>query len=197
MPIVHLKNAKCEYRLELKHKFTIIRGDSGIGKTTFYNMVVLLNRRTVVIKDRSNITVKALTTDDFIGAIEKNTGCVFVLDENHDLLFLKNAGEFLRNSNNYFIIISRKRNLGYLPVHLDPICTIEYKNGVGQLVPIYQISEYKNNSNIVYTEDSKSGKQFIELLGEFKTLSAGECLNQVGSGKDQSFDKPITSISAF
>ena len=41
MPLVHIKTNRLEYKFEIDGKYTIIQGDSGTGKTTFNDLVIV------------------------------------------------------------------------------------------------------------------------------------------------------------
>ena len=73
---IRVKNNRNSYMFELRRNITILRGESGRGKTTLFDMIYEFNRfgknsGVAVSCDREMI---ALSGDDWENVIEKKTG---------------------------------------------------------------------------------------------------------------------------
>lgn len=171
---VHFKDIHCEFRFQMESKYLVIRGDSAIGKTTFWELVGDSERDpSLNIGDKC---IKAITGSvQDIEMILNSKGYVFVLDETCLLWDMSGLDIFLQNSNNYFILIGREEIIGALPIGLDSICTVKQSGGVYTLESVYPKQDHlRQLGDCLVCEDSKSGKQFLEtVLNSMKVESAG------------------------
>ena len=164
MPLVHIKTKKLEFRFELKGKYTLLKGDSGIGKTTFYNLVSDLDNPMSGIQKLSKMKIVAVPRNFENFTFEKFSNCIMVIDENCTLFNKKECAKILQNSNNYFILINR--GLNFLPIHTESVYTIDCKNHFYTLKNIYSRNTDKNIQDIdtIIVEDSASGFSFVKDL---------------------------------
>lgn len=116
MPLVHIETNRLEYKFNVVSKYTVIKGDSATGKTTFYELVETMNINPATVRNLGDLKVFAVPTlfDNF--RIENYENYVLVVDEECSLFKRKDVPSILKNSNNYFIIINRslKINLAFL-----------------------------------------------------------------------------------
>lgn len=170
MPDIHLKTNKEEYKFNITEKYNLVRGDSGLGKTSFYDLVDLysVNHRLVQCPGYSKIVSLQgrYHLDDFI----KYENYVFVIDEDNPLLHRNDVASILRKSNNYFIIICRKYKFGFLPINLDAIFMMKSSGRFHTLVPQYTIHDNVKKSDVIICEDSKSGYLFISQVMQDTTV---------------------------
>ena len=125
---IRVKNNRNSYMFELRRNITILRGESGRGKTTLFDMIYEFNRfgknsGVAVSCDREMI---ALSGDDWENVIEKNPGTIIVIDEDSQFIRSKDFATALRGSDNYFLLITRNY-LADLPISVDEI----YEHGFG------------------------------------------------------------------
>lgn len=168
------KSKRIKYEIDFFGKYTIISGDSGSGKTTLYDMVTDYQLGNKAIKISCEKKVVALT-NNFTGIeLEPYTDCVIIIDEYNLLLKQKDAASIFRHSDNYFIIITRKK-LDYLPVSINNYLKLENNgklNKAVQIFPRFYITEFTGIRYII-TEDSASGLEFFkEYFSEINSESA-------------------------
>ncbi len=110
---IELVTKRMRFLLEVKRKYTIIRGDSGTGKSTFVNYIMgyQLHGESSGVILKCDIPIKrVLNSEDF----KKFKECILVIDEGDIVLREENIATLFKESDNYFIILSREK-LGYLP----------------------------------------------------------------------------------
>lgn len=171
---LEVKSKRLSYEITIHGKYTIISGDSGTGKTTLFNMVtdhVLGNKAIKISCDKSVIAL----ANNFVGnELENYKECLIIIDEYNLLLKRHGAASLLKNSDNYFVIITRKK-LDYLPVSIDNYYRFENKgklNVARSIFPRFHVKKFRGIKCIV-TEDSVSGAAFFrEYFPDVAVLSA-------------------------
>lgn len=114
---LELYNKKLRYSMEIKRKYTILRGNSATGKSEFFDMLLSARKGLAILE----CDVKVLPATS-INALEQESGCIIVLDED-DIGASMNSDDFLsriKASDNYFILITRLA-LDGLPIALKEI----------------------------------------------------------------------------
>lgn len=171
---VRVRNNRNTYAFTLRRNITILCGDSGKGKTTLFDMIADYNRfgKASAVKVSCNKRIIALNGADWIEKIKENTDSVIVVDEDSKFIRSKDFAIAVKNSNCYFLLITRNY-LGELPISVDEIYRLEgaknkhFKNIYNEIEKMYD-SPSKSMlpfiPEIVITEDSKSGFQFFESV---------------------------------
>lgn len=183
---VVVQNNRLRYEFDIKRNITIIRGDSATGKTTLYTMIALAARR----GDSSGVEVrcekKCRTLEELDWKLVLPTLQDYIIFLDEDNLFLK-TDEFARmarESDNYFVIITRE-DLVNLPYSVEEIYGIhssgkyhDMKREYNEFYHIYgneEISEEVKPDGVL-VEDSNSGYDFFrKVCGDLhiKCESAG------------------------
>lgn len=175
--ILKLKDKYVSYELKLERQVTILKGDSGTGKSTFVQLCRLainnegdvncnLTNRLIIIE---NIPSGYTITKLWGGA----SGRIFICDENNNKLFrTKEFAEFVNGSDNYFIIISRSGCLGMLTYSINDIYNINDCDAFHRLKNHYTDIERQLVPDLVITEDSCAGKEFYEKTLKCPVISA-------------------------
>jgi hypothetical protein len=172
---VRVKNSRNTYEFVLKRNITILRGDSGIGKTTLYDMIREYNRfgrseSGVAISCDKPIVV--LEGNDWENDLDATHNSIVVIDEGSRFISTREFAESVRDSDNYYLIIGRNY-LNQLPYSVDEIYTVKgKKNKKFELIysDIDKMYDHPNRSrfpfkpDIILTEDSKSGYQFFSKV---------------------------------
>ena len=161
------------FEFTVRRNITIIRGDSGTGKTTLYDMVADYTR----LGDNSGVTVQcerpcvALTDIDWRNQLAGIAGSIVFIDEGMEDLPSECFASAIGESDNYYVIFTRSE-LPCLPYSVNEIYRIKTSGKFHSLVPMYKeleghrysLSRAKANQDfdVLLTEDSKSGLQFFE-----------------------------------
>lgn len=169
------------YHIDLERHFTILKGDSGIGKSS---MLELVNQYGAsIVKTSDNLLFSIMTDINiFVVGVEKVQNTIFAFDDISILRYNKLYDVYRRYivpNNNWLFVISRETNMelpggsARLPFSTNSIltltddyCTEPYK---------YSRSTMVDNSvpDLVITEDSKAGFQFYkELFKGYEVVSS-------------------------
>ncbi len=190
---IRVKNNRNSYTFELKRNISILRGESGRGKTTLFDMIYEFNRfgkssGVAVSCDRELI---ALSGDDWESIIAKHPGTIIVIDEDSQFIRSKDFARVLRGSDNYFLLITRNY-LADLPISVDEIYEL---NGAKnkKFKKVYQdVNRMFDRPTtrtlpfvpeVIITEDIKSGYQFFKAEAEKMGI---QCVS--ADGKSKIFD---------
>lgn len=161
------------FEFTVRRNITIVRGDSGTGKTTLCDMVADYTR----LGDNSGVTVQcerpcvALTDIDWRNQLAGIAGSIVFIDEGMEDLPTEDFARAVRDSDNYYVIFTRSE-LPCLPYSVNEIYRIKTSGKFHSLVPMYKeleghrysLSRAKANKDfdVLLTENSKSGLQFFE-----------------------------------
>lgn len=158
-----VNSKKCQYELNIHGKYSIIAGDSGTGKTTFYKMVMLWESGNAAIKVSCDHELHSVAINEGSHFLETHVGCVIVIDENCKLLKDPEIASILQKSNNYFILITRKE-IDYLPISVDSYYSMSIKGTHHTNIAAYKRFKNRNYCGIrtIVTEDSRSGYLFMK-----------------------------------
>ena len=184
---VEIKNRDAVFKFDLHRNITFVRGDSGTGKTTLFDMVSDYTR----LKAASGINVScdkecaALTDYDWKHQLEGISDSIVFVDEGSDYLKTKDFAEAIKNSDNYYVIFCRE-SLYELPYSPEEIYEIKASGKYHSFKKMYKSDSrhiyYKDAApgklkyDVLVTEDSKSGFQFYQgyfLNDDIECYSSG------------------------
>lgn len=175
---IHLRNRNTDYDFDVLDKFTVIRGDSGTGKTTLFDMIRSYNKDPDSITCSGYKNLYALNDldarVDYVNLFNRYTDYVFIVDEDNKLFKIHDFELMLKDSNNYFIIINREKIFNNLPIHLRSMRCIKGSGKYHTLQCLYTIPKDINNFSCCITEDSKAGKAFISQYAKRTVSSKGK-----------------------
>lgn len=145
------KNFK--YRLEFSGKYNFLTGNSAIKKSLILTVLDRYEKNLRSVSVSAKINGMELSKENII-ALNNNSkitrefllnkhNSLIIMDELCDILRERDIASILKDSNNYFLIISRKL-FGWLPISVDSIYTLKNINGVFKNIPIY----CSNNSEL-------------------------------------------------
>ena len=168
---IKISNQRNSYKFTLNRNITILRGDSGTGKTTLYDMIRDYNNlgreSGVKISGGNIVTLEGRNWEDELDKLSKK---IVVIDEGSKFVFSKEFANKVKGCDNYFLIITRSY-LSQLLYSVDEIYRIK---GIGknkEFARVYtDIDKFYDNPDpnrfpfmpdIIITEDSKSGYEFF------------------------------------
>lgn len=170
-----VENRHLRYELEVKRKYTIIRGDSGRGKSEL--CFAILNDTALI---QCDLTVKVATS------LEQLEGANNIVIMDEDFFNRFGVGECVRvmqANDNYYIMITR-RKMSELPISVNEIYTLDMDSyrRLDKLVTKNVLSnKYRDNKeesfvpDLIVTEDTNAGFDFFNKLFHKKCacISAG------------------------
>lgn len=96
MPDIHLKTGRLEYRFQISGKYTVIKGDSGSGKTTFYDIVAAFERDPNSVQNYAYRKIAAIPYNFREGSLTGFEDYILVADESCSLFRRSDAPSILR-----------------------------------------------------------------------------------------------------
>ena len=159
------------FKFTVRRNITIVRGDSGTGKTTLYEMIADYTR----LGAQSGVTVQcdrpcvALTDVDWRNQLSKISDSLVFVDEGLEEVASDGFAAAVRESSTYYIIFCREE-LSNLPYSVNEVYRIKTSGKYHSFVQMYTESDHcryslskvkpKHDFDVLLTEDSKSGLQF-------------------------------------
>ena len=119
---IRVKNSRNSYSFTLRRNLTILRGESGRGKTTLFDMIREYNRygKESGVSISSDRELIAIEGDQWEDEILRNPGKIVIIDEDSHFIRSKDFAETVKGSDNYYLLITRNY-LEQLPVSVDEI----------------------------------------------------------------------------
>lgn len=170
---VEVSNRDARFKFDLNRNITIVRGKSGTGKTTLFDMVSDFTR----LGKSSGVNVScdkqcvALIDTDWRNQLKNITDSIVFIDEGVEYLNTREFAGTIKNTDNYYVIFNRE-NLHELPYSVDEIYEIKTSGKYHSLKKIYKSNTRhfyyingfgsKLKFDILLTEDSRSGLQFFK-----------------------------------
>lgn len=123
------------YEFSILRKVTVIKGNSGIGKSVMIDMLASSLRS-------GNTGVNVITNseywvfnerDNWIELLESAQGTVFFADEQVDFVMDDRFVSLFNKSDCYLVVVNRAR-LGRLVYSIDSVVTLVSENGVNRFV---------------------------------------------------------------
>ena len=178
---VQIGDNTIRYDFVLSRNITIIRGDSGTGKTTLYNLIQEMNqKKNSGIAWNCDCGCYALTDFDWEDVIERHPKSIIFVDENFSSMRSEKFASIVNSADNYFVLITR----AYLPMLAYSIKEVysmhvsgkyatlnnEYEITVNELQNVYSSTlSYPPRlitPDYVLCEDSNSGLEMFHALAE-------------------------------
>ena len=175
---VEVRNRDVVYKLDLNRNITIIRGDSGTGKTTLYEMIVRHARKIGAVNISCDKRCDYLQSRFWETQLKEMHDCIIFADERQRFVLTKEFAAAIKDTDNYYVIITREE-LYELPYSVDEVYEIKESGKYHTLKRLYEHNEKHvyfpdrpddgQEFNVLLTEDSKSGFQFYREYFEEKT----------------------------
>ncbi len=167
---IRVASRRTDYQFELRRNITIVRGNSGTGKTTLYDMIAEHTR----LGDESGVSIQcdkecvALVDLNWKGQLDDTKDSIVFIDEGASYIASEDFASAIKKTDNYYVLFTRM-DLHQLPYSIDEIYEIK-TNGrkYHKLVPMYEADEHHAYTNfprrrqadqfdVLLTEDTKSG----------------------------------------
>lgn len=169
---VEVKNRKVKFVFDLYRNITIVRGDSGTGKTTLYNMIADYTRlqATSGVNLSSTKPCVALLDMDWKNQLDGISDSIVFIDEGAAYLATEEFANAVKNSDNYYVIFCREA-LHQLPYSVEEIYRIKTSgkyHGFEKIYhrePLHRYTKLDEQGSkdfaVLLTEDSHSGFRFF------------------------------------
>ena len=178
---VKVSNRYAKYDFQLFRNITIVRGASGTGKTTLYQMIADYTRG----KEKSGVNLSstapciALTDTDWKYQLSRIKGSIVFIDEDSQYITSVEFAQAVKNSDNYYVIFNRE-GLHNLPSSVNEIYEIKTSGKYHRFEKMYSFdekNEYKASGkgkasvpDILLTEDTNSGFQFFDSVTKERSI---------------------------
>lgn len=168
------KSKKVLFEFSIKRNITVIKGDSATGKTTLLHILYEYLRSgrqsgySVSTNAQYYVYIRDEVGRDWKDSLYPLKNTVIFIEENNEFVFSEEFAAFVRESGNYFVLVTRSP-LKMLPYSIHEIYEIitdgkrtDIKESYHEFKEIYSNYPILENNKIqnVVTEDSNSGYQF-------------------------------------
>ena len=196
-----IQNKRIRFAFSIKRNITIIRGDSATGKTTLFSMIEEYGNlgKDSGVQIQCDKACVALSGKYWQETLENIHDSIVFVDEDSRFLKTKDFAKRIRNSNNYYVLITRE-NLPALPYSVEEIygihCSGKYMDTRQVYNLFYKIYSETNPGKILVksliTEDSQAGFTFFSQVSKTRGIcceSAGGKSNILGILQEKLLDK--------
>lgn len=124
---VSITNKVVHYEMCIDRKVTIIKGDSGTGKSTMIDLLRLWLERGIEsgVRVKSDLKIDVLFSEDSAERGINRSGHILFMDEGYDFIHERWFTEGIKSSDNYFVIITRTGGFRGLPYSVESIYEIK------------------------------------------------------------------------
>ena len=196
-----IQNKRIRFAFSIKRNITIIRGDSATGKTTLFSMIEEYGNlgKDSGVQIQCDKACVAISGKYWQETLENIHDSIVFVDEDSKFLKTKDFAKRIRNSNNYYVLITRE-NLPALPYSVEEIygihCSGKYMDTRQVYNLFYKIYSETNPGKILVksliTEDSQAGFTFFSQVSKTRGIcceSAGGKSNILGILQEKLLDK--------
>ena len=154
------KNRDASFKFDLYRNITIVRGNSGTGKTTLFEMIADYTR----LHEASGVNIScdkecvALIDIDWKNQLSNISDSIVFIDEGAKYLKTKEFAGTIKNTDNYYVIFNRE-SLHDLPYSVEEIYEIKASGKFHKFIKMY-----KSNSKHIYYKDKAAGKMKFDIL---------------------------------
>lgn len=163
-----VKSRRVSYEITVDEKLSIIRGDSGTGKTS---LSLLLDNKEASVSCKYKVVhyTPTMWSEDL--AFKDNQ--IYLFDEDCGFITSKEFATSIFKVNSYFIFITRK-NIYNMSISINSVYKLHHSGKYVLNKKLYNFDKYVKGTDCdcVLTEDSKSGYQFIKALSDKEVFSA-------------------------
>lgn len=168
---VKVRNNRISYELILNRSITIIKGNSGTGKTNLLEMIdaYLNNGKLSGVHLSSNIKTLGVLANksDWEYELKKHPNSIYFADENVKYILKKSFADLLKITGSYLVYITRSGKTGFLQYSINDIYEFKSSNNniyLNTLVNLYRDTKKSFTPDLVITEDSTSGLDTLKHI---------------------------------
>ena len=164
--IISVTSRKAGYHLELERKISVLKGNSGTGKSSLIRLISEYleygKQSGVKLSVDSNASLTVLTnTSDWDDILDLARDAILFIDEDVRYLYSEPFQRKLWSADCYAVIVSRSGRFKALPYSIFGIYElVTERRGVNTATTLYRLYEEKQENRVfdlVLTEDSNSG----------------------------------------
>jgi hypothetical protein len=197
---IRLKTPRVSFEIILERKITVLKGLSATGKSTFVNTIEQrltrgINSSRINLSSNAKLCVlREISNWKELLLKEKET--IFISDEGNTYVDTVEFAEYVKKSDNYFLLITRSGMLHCLTYSVDSI--LEFKSEkkdsitVTKAYNMYFEETPKSKPSVLITEDSGTGNEMMSLLAKgFPVKSSNGKDNMIKSFMSYNGEKGI------
>jgi hypothetical protein len=145
-----IQNRRVKFEFDIKRNITIVRGDSGTGKTTLVSMVDTYDRLGTdsgidISCDKRCLTLNSSKWEAVLDSV--NDSIIFI-DEENTMIKTDAFAKKIRSTDNYYVIVTRE-SLPNLPYSVEEIYGIHRSGKYADMKQTY------NSFYRLYTSDER------------------------------------------
>ena len=170
--LVKISRRNVDYELDIERPVTIIKGNSGTGKTTIIQTLLGFLEQGKKSGAKVSITPEVQCSvftnrTHWEQELSSLNNCIIFVDESVDYVYSEGFQKAFCASDNYLVVISRSGEFNCLPYAINSIFELQTSaNGTSFLTRMYRVFEQTKSQlhfDNVITEDSKSGMEIAKL----------------------------------
>lgn len=145
---LEIENKRVKYVLDIERKITVIKGNSGTGKTTLIRMIqgyiAQGNKSGITLKNDSSIPLMVFTAATrWESELAELKGTLIFIDEAVDYIYSKGFQQEFIRSDNYLVVISRSGRFNHLPYAIQSI--YELYTTTNEKIKLTKMIPFKEN----------------------------------------------------
>ena len=170
--LISVHSSKVHYDLELTRRVTVVRGNSGTGKTQLCQLVASGLKTVTIVADRTVAVVPVRKPPDISKWLDIYNGCILLIDENAVWTGTQLFWDEVMKRDIYVLVITRDTSSIKADFSINEIYELHSSGKYVTLKKYYSDKvNSKKNTGLLVTEDSKSGYKFFKLFHK-KVISA-------------------------
>lgn len=193
--VISVVSRKATYKLELERKVSVIKGNSGTGKTSMLRLISEYlefgKKSGVKITIDASAALCVLTnSSDWEKILSSVHDTVIFADEDVEYIYSDSFQKELWKADCYAVIVSRSGGFTGIPYSISGIYEfVTEKKGENTTTSMYQLYEEEHsngNFGLVITEDSNSGFEMVQYSFDSsgtEVVSAGGNASVLGTLK--------------
>lgn len=195
---IKVRNRRVQFELELERNITVIRGNSGTGKTTLIGML----RDYEALGEQSGVSVssgkpcRVLTHIDWENRLQSIENSIVFIDEGNTFISSRDFANAICGTTNYYVLITRE-SLYQLPYSVESVLELRktttrssgntrctYNKAYPYYKTVPKVGEQLPAFDKIITEDSNAGHQMFSHIVRAYNI---EC--ESAGGKSNIFQK--------